>query len=164
MTELKIISVVKFNDGEAFVLNRELEMKYNMIGSAIVGKDGPMCSCLAYEYPSAGWKAFAGREFDIALEDGSVIKCNGQYWDSWTTAALKEVGENVSRVTIGTKESLKNCYVYSGCYGIPNEIAKLRAAYAGPVFDYWDYDKILKGRIRLSGLRKYRNERRKQLN
>jgi hypothetical protein len=153
---IKIIAVVKFNDGEAFVLDHAPELKYNMVARSIVGKALPFCRCYFYEAPGYKSYAFAGAKFDITLEDGTVVHCFGQYWDGWTKAALQDIGGSVERVTISTNDELKKCYVYYGMYGIPAGIKELRTAYKGPVFDYWDYEKILHGKMSLHGLRKYK--------
>ena len=79
MRKNKIIAVVKFNSKEAFVLRRRPLLKYNRYGNVIIGTDGLFFTCYYYSPPSERFQAFAGRKFDLTMEDGEVIHCNGQW-------------------------------------------------------------------------------------
>ena len=41
-------------------------------------------------------------------------------------------------------EELKKCYVFSGCYCDADKLEKLKSEYYGPIYQYWDYEKIIK--------------------
>lgn len=142
----KIIAVVKFNDHEAYVLEKPINLKYTKyFNHTIVGTDGIFLSCYCYDSPSPNWKAFAGREFDIQLTDGTIEHCNGQWWDGITSTAKSVINEEIIGVTADDAESLKKCYVFTGYYGIKKEIEKIRAEYNGKIFEYREYEKVLKG-------------------
>lgn len=141
----KIIAVVKFNEGEAYVLNHAPVFKYKKQNNVIVGTDGVFASCYFNDPSSRNFEAFGGRKFDIELENGEVEHCHGQWWDGIKPEAIKMLGTyELVHVTYGTKDHLKKCYVFYGCTGIKNEIEKLRKQYHGKVYDYWEYEKIMR--------------------
>lgn len=89
---MKIIDIVKFNAGYAFVLDESPTMVYheemvkdNYTGrmkKMLVGKnDAGMMDFFTYgnELPYA--KAFAGREFEILMGDGSKRTIKDVWWD-----------------------------------------------------------------------------------
>jgi hypothetical protein len=48
-------------------------------------------------------------------------------------------------VTVGDVASLKKCYVMGGgCFMSPGDFEALRATYTGPVYPYYEYEKIIK--------------------
>jgi len=139
----KIIAVVKFNSGEAFVMKNPIKLEYTKYGSdTIIGTNGYILQCYGYsrEYD----KAFAGTEFDLKLVDGTTEHCNGQWWDSITKRAREEIDGNIISVTANNIERLKKCYVFNGYCGTEKEIEKLRSEYQGKVYEYYEYEKIIK--------------------
>lgn len=142
--QYKVLAVVKVNDTEALVLDRLPAFKYGLSNGCITGKDGLFADCLYYEAPFGRFKAFAGREFKIKLEDGSIIECNGQYWDGVKKDHIEVLGFVPSRVTINSLDSLKKCFVFTGTYANPELFQKLRNTYDGKVWEYWEYDKHIK--------------------
>lgn len=147
----KIIAVVKFNNGEAFVLEKKPELKYTKYGNVIIGTNSCFLSCYYYEKPIfpinpnwSGWQAFGGRKFDLHLTDGTVEHCFGQWWGGITEKTKRIIGEDIIDVTVNDVENLKKCYVFSGYTGIKKEIEKLRAEYTGNIYEYKEYEKILK--------------------
>ncbi len=156
----KIEAVVEFNDGESLVLNKYPELRYERNGNMLIGIDdhGAFAGCYKYDEPSEHFQAFGGREFDIPMMDGSVIKANGQWWDypslSFSVSATgasnfwREVlGGDMVCVTIETKIGLKNCYVFHGGFWMDKEeFKKLRQAYTGKVYGYEEYQEILKNK------------------
>ena len=73
MDNFRILAVVKFNNGEALVLDRKLELVYTKYGNkTIVGTDGIFYQCY-YHDCRGGMNAFAGREFDLTMEDGEIV-------------------------------------------------------------------------------------------
>ncbi|MDA3939623.1 MAG: hypothetical protein PF693_09970 [Spirochaetia bacterium] len=140
---IKIEAIVKFNQGEAFVLNRNPAFLYEKRGKFLFASDGPFFN--VYEY---GWMgmtgAFAGREFYIPMIDGGYVKATGQYWDAGSSVIAEEFGIKLAHVTFQTKEELKKCYVFTGT-NIDLEWVKIeRMKYKGCVYPYSDYEKIVK--------------------
>lgn len=162
---MKVIAVVKFNSGEALVLDESPKLSYVKESDVIVGTDGTFCSCYFYETPGARWQAFAGRKFDIELANGEIEHCHGQWWDGVKARAVEILGTRPIHVTANSIDRLKDCYVFYGYTAIPSSYQALRAAYKGVVWEYYDYERTIttnpyrkaKG---LTWLRKYRNQRR----
>jgi len=147
MTEIdkiKIVGVVKFNKGEAFVLNHMPELEYTRYGSTIIGTDGTFHVCYVLQYTKYS-KAFGGREFDLTMKDGEVVHCKGQWWSSISNIFL-ELYPGTVPVTYGTIEELKKCYVFTGFRATRSKIETLRAAYKGLVYGYDEYRKMLNER------------------
>lgn len=141
---MRILAVVKMNDSEAFVLDESPGLLYTKLNArTIVGTDGVFCDCLVYERPSQHFKAFGGREFTLKLTDGTKEHCNGQWWSGVSQDARDVLGD-VGGVAACGIDALRRCYVFSGFTVIVQELKKLRAAYAGPVYDYWEFEKMLK--------------------
>ncbi|MEL4885691.1 hypothetical protein N6P31_01175 [Pectobacterium betavasculorum] len=135
---LSVVAVVSMNGGEALVLNRRLELVYEkMPNGDYVGEDGPFKDLLYYQHGSGAFKAFAGRELTLKMKDGTLNKIK----DHWWSGSLK----GTQSVVVGDVESLKKCYVFSGgCSTGKEEYEALRSTYTGPVYPYWDYEKIIK--------------------
>ncbi|UWQ30219.1 hypothetical protein [Leisingera sp. M523] len=131
----KIEAVVKFNRGEAFVLNREPKFIYEFQGKDLIARDGPFVDFLQYEAPRGRFKAFAGRELPLPMKDGSSTLAKGQYWSAHLPG--------MSSITYNTKEKLLKCYVYFGCMGDPEALKALRDAYTGDVYPYYAYEAVI---------------------
>lgn len=144
----EVEAIVKFNDGVAYVLDKPVEFTYYKEGGLIIGIDDT-CTFIQtyyYETPSYGFKAFGGREFDIVLENGDVIHCNGQWWDGGAQKAEELLGEELVHATYNDLENLKECYVFYGCVAVASNLAKLRDTYHGEIQGYWSYEAELKGK------------------
>ena len=140
----KIIAVVKFNDHEAFVMKNPIELEYTKYGKdTIVGSDGCFLSCYGKKIDFYS-KAFAGRKFDLELTDGTIEHCSGQWWDSITKRAREAIDDNIIHVTAKDIDGLKKCYVFNGYSGLEKEVKKLRSQYSGKIYEYWEYEKIIK--------------------
>lgn len=50
-------------------------------GAWLEAHDSGFFSFFKYDRPSKAFQAFAGREFEIPMTDGSAIKAVGQWWD-----------------------------------------------------------------------------------
>lgn len=134
---LSVVAVVLVNQKEALVLNRPLALTYERVGNDYIGSDGPFRDLLYYERGGGRFVAFAGRELALLMKDGTIQEVK----DHWWSGSLK----GRVPVTIGDVKSLTDCYVfYGGCCAEPGALAELRAAYTGPVYEYWDYEKVLK--------------------
>jgi hypothetical protein len=145
--DMKVIALVNMNGGKALVFDKEDEMIYKRNGNIIYGFNGFKYNC--YEY-QGGSQAFAGREFDIELDDGEVVKCKGDWWH----AGVNRVSEleNVSLINIASEciESLKKCYVFCGGEMDSKKYQEAINNPDLPVYDYWDYEKVIK----FDGMRK----------
>ena len=135
-TPLSVVAVVKFNNGEALVLNRPLQLKYERVGNDYIGSDGPFRDALIYSRGSGRFVAFAGRELTIPMKDGSTQKLK----DHWWSGSI----DGYKHVTCSATESLKRCYVFSGALCAPQALATLRSTYQGCVYPYRDYEKVIK--------------------
>lgn len=144
MEELKIEAIVKFNTGYAYVFNRNPDYKYQAEGNILWAKDGPFYSCYKYETPSGRFQAFAGRKFELNMIDGTVTKCNGQWWDGGLGELIDKLKLDLIDLTMQTREELKKCYVFFGTSCDHNELEKLKSKYYGVVYEYWDYEKVIK--------------------
>ncbi|OKP91880.1 hypothetical protein A3844_01845 [Paenibacillus helianthi] len=144
----QIEAIVTFNDGIAYVMSNPVEFTYYKEGNLIIGLDETctFVSCYYYSRPTLGFEAFGGREFDITLENGEVIHCNGQWWDGGYLKAEELLGETLVSVTYKDIEALKDCYVFYGCTAIANSLNKLRETSDSAVKGYWAYEAQLKGR------------------
>lgn len=171
----KIIAVVTFNQGEAFVLDTDPDFKYTKYGNdTIIGTDGVFYQFYKYERCYPNWEAFGGRKFDLPLTNGEVEHCYGQWWDGISKTAIDILGINdtdkkVVSATAQDIEKLKKCYVFIGYRGLSDKIKELRKTYAGIVYNYWDYEKMIKGRklspvsLRLLKNKTMRNRRSRKL-
>lgn len=139
---MKILAVVKFNSGVALVLDTPLNKKYTKYGNTIIGVDDIFHTSYVYGACSDGWKAFAGRKFDISLTDGTIEHCHGQWWDGISETTNKMI-PNLISVTACDIGSLKKCYVFNSHYANRDEFRKLLATYNGRIYDYFEYDAII---------------------
>ena len=159
---MKIIAVVKFNEGEALVFDEMPDPIYTKYGNdTIIGKSGSFYTCYGYNEPSRWSKAFGGREFNIKLSDGTIEHCSGQWWDLVTGVAKKELhidGDEriLVRVTANDIKSLSNCYVYYGLYAIGSEVSEMRKQYNGRVYEYYEFENEVIRPIRKSDEDEYR--------
>lgn len=166
---MKILAVVKFNDGEAFVLDETPKLIYTKHdANTIIGTDGTFYNFYSHQHDKYA-KAFAGRKFTLPLDTGEVVECSGQWWDGITQTAIDVLGINktdkrIIYATAASLDDLKKCYVFYGYKALPEPIAALRKTYTGPVWEYWDYQCIVRGKkIPKKRLRKMRNILNKRL-
>lgn len=141
--DIKIEAIVKFNDHHAYVLNRMPSFKYEKHGSYLYASDGPFFSSYEYRPPSNAFQAFAGREFDLQMLDGTATKCKGQYWDCGNSWANELLGIQIVDVTIKTIKQLKECYVFYGSSMQKEVLEKLISEYDGVIYEYRDYEMVI---------------------
>ena len=150
MDKIKIIAEVKCNDGLAYVLNRKVKFTYDKIDwKTIIGKDE---GALQFYYWDGrvglfGCKAFGGREFTLKLSDGTEERCCGQWWDGMnkTSAKLYDY-KDLEYFSFSTIDELRKCYVYTLCMCTKQWLESIKAKYQGKVYDYWEYEKIIKNK------------------
>lgn len=141
-----IEAVVKFNNGEALVLNEHPEIKYEKQFPYLFGIDqhGVFVNAYKYDPPTPGFEAFAGREINIPMADGTVTKATGQWWAGGINELEKALGSKIIPVTINIMEDLKKCYVFYGLKADKQEYEKLRSSYKGKIYGYWEYEAFIK--------------------
>ena len=140
---IKILAIVQFNKGEAYVLNHSPEYVYERDGNILWAHDTGFYSVYAYDRPSERWQAFAGRKFDLPLKDGGVEHCHGQWWDGGQAKLSEKLGITLESVTIETISGLQKCYVFCGSSIESEYREKLRTEYTGCVYPYYEYEKII---------------------
>ncbi len=141
----EILAMTKFNSGEAMVLKNPINLTYYKFGNnTIIGTDGLFIQTYKYEAPSERFRAFGGREFELTMHDGEVVKCNGQWWDGITQTAIDLIDDEIVHVTANSVDDLSNCYVFYGYRALKSSYEKLRDQYDGFVYEYHDYSHILK--------------------
>ena len=142
---MKIEALVEMNGGLAIVLDKPVSLIYKRIGyHTIYGTNGLFYTCYGYSEPTKAFQAFAGREFDIKLEDGEVVHANGQWWDKNQNIVEKELSIELTHIPVSNIESLRNCYVFTGYEADKDKIYNFIGSYDGPIYGYDEYDKILK--------------------
>lgn len=113
---MKIVEMVKSSPRIWLVFDELPEkLTYERHGALLIGSDdqGVFYDCLYYQEPHGNMRAFAGREFDLPMKDGSVTHCNGQYWYGRLEEASKVIGEEITEIAASTKEKLRECFVFS---------------------------------------------------
>jgi len=139
--DIKIIDIIhhrnKVNTQEFLVLSRRPIFLYERVGGYLIAEDQGFFNFYGYEPCGPGWKAFAGREFDIPMIDGLIIKASGQWWDS----TPKDYRELVDHTAYGTIEDLNRCNVFCGISIDPEIISNWLAAFTPSN----NYDKYRKG-------------------
>lgn len=110
---MKILEIIKFNDGIGIVVDEMPKLTYEEIGGLLIGSDDANLTfdCLYYDRPTAHFKAFAGREFDLPLKNGGTVHCNGQWWSGKVRECSEKVGITLGDITINCIDKMKDCYV-----------------------------------------------------
>lgn len=134
--DISVVAVVQFNKGEALVLNRPLQFVYERRGMDYIGQDGPFKRLLGYSRGSGRFVAFAGATVSVRMADGTIHHLKDHWWSGHEPGSV--------HATYGDVDSLKKCYVYGGACIMPDDYAALRESYAGCVYPYWDYEKVIK--------------------
>lgn len=93
------------------VLDRYPEFKFKRIQKGyLLAEDNGVFQAYKYGAPSGSFKAFAGRKFNINMEDGSIVEAWGQWWDTGVIGIYEEL----TQVGYSTIDRLKKCYVFTG--------------------------------------------------
>lgn len=112
----KIIDIIKhgnkYSTQTFLVLDEKPNLKYERDGDYLVGEDCGFYNFYQHQKPSKAFKAFCGREFDIPLVDGGVVRATGQWWDY----VHPEYSELVCQLGVGTPEKLSKCNVFWANY------------------------------------------------
>ena len=108
---MKIIKAHKNKDGHLYIMVDSIpKVTYEKVGMSYAGSDKDNCfsDYLKYEHSSGNFKAFAGREFEIELKDGSKVKLKDHWWDS----GMYDNEHEYIGVGLGSVEELQNCFVF----------------------------------------------------
>lgn len=130
-----IVAIVNLNNKEALVLNRKINLVYERIGNAYIGRDGPFSNYLYYVKGEGRFVAFAGAELTLPMKDGTIQKVKNDWWGGTLNGH--------TNVATSSLVELDKYYLFTSRGIDPEELAKLRAAYTGNVFDYQDYRRII---------------------
>lgn len=136
MDAFSVVAVVEMNNGEALVLNRPIRMLYEQVGDDLIGRDGPFVDFLMYARGSGRFVAFAGRELELRMSDGTTRVVKDHWWHSVPPGSVS--------IPVSSEAELSKCYVFCGASVAPADLHELRSAYTGEVFPYWDYEKRLR--------------------
>jgi hypothetical protein len=132
----KIIDVIhhknKYYTQHFLVVDRLPKLLYERKGNLLTAKDGIFGNIYQYEKPGINWEAFAGREFEIPMIDGTAEKAYGQWWDTGL--------EDYTSIGIGTIDSLKNCYVFTSYKVRIKELSQILSGFKNPSNNYYKYD------------------------
>lgn len=119
MPKIKVVDVIHHRNQnytqQMLVLDRMPEFVYEREGNFLIAEDSGFFGFYGYERSGPNWKAFGGDKFDIPLKNGSIIKADGQWWDS----VPSDYSELVISIGIKTIERLEECYVFSYGYVDP---------------------------------------------
>ena len=137
---LIVVAVVKFNAGEALVLNRPLRFVYEKVGNDFVGNDGPFTDFLYYSRGGGSFVAFAGRTLSLQMADGTVCNVKDHWWHGTPKGCVDAI--------IGDVDSLQRCYVFRSGSIQKEAYQAFRDTYTGCVYPYWDYEKIITHQVR----------------
>jgi hypothetical protein len=103
-------------------------------GSFLVAEDDGFFEC--YQEQPGTKDAFAGREFDLSMKDGSAVHAKGQIWYG---GHARNAPYPIVDVGIATLEQLRKCYVF-GAGHVSREKWNAWLAENAPSEDYWKYD------------------------
>lgn len=113
MNAIKIIDIIhhrnKYATQQFVVIDRYPVFRYERKGIWLAAEDSGFFNFYYHQAPDKMFQAFAGREFDIPLADGEVIKANGQWWDGTPV----DYNGLLTHTGIGTVERLSGCNVFS---------------------------------------------------
>lgn len=147
---MKIVAFITSKSNQQFIVVGEpVKLFYTKFDpDTIIGqsKDGLFYAFFKREFvPSKYGQAFAGRTFELPLTDGTIEKCHGQWWDAMSPAAnvLME-GISLCNIGVGSVEALRKCYCYCGYYVDRDRVNEILQETKPPVYEYWEYEKILK--------------------
>lgn len=150
---MKIIDIVRFNHGVAYVVDERPEKVHEKIGVTLmygVDETGTLYRCYEYDSPSERFKAFGGAKFDLKMRHGDATHCYGQWWDGGASKIAAHLGIELVRVTIQTIDRLKDCYVFTADLADKAKFDPLVDAFNAEhpgytIWDYWEYKKHLNG-------------------
>ena len=138
-TRINIVDVINhYHCTQAMiVVDRQPAPIFERRGQLLIGHDSGFYKFYGYETPGPTWEAFGGREFDIPMADGTIIKANGQWWDP---GIPKDYRDLLYSPGVNTIERLAQCHVFSGCLHVDRELLDAWLAANEPSNNYHKYD------------------------
>lgn len=149
MKKIKIIAIIREQDGRyMYVINRDIKYIYTKIDrETIIGEDEGVLQFYKRDasiYPF-GKTAFGGREFTLKLSDGTEEKCNGQWWDDFSNAALELYNiDDIVYFPSATIDDLKKFDLFYCRRCDRRWLEKLEAEYKGKIYTRDEYRNIIK--------------------
>lgn len=149
MEKIKIIAIIREQDGGyMYVINRDIKYIYTKIDrETIIGEDEGVLQFYKRDasiYPF-GKTAFGGREFTLKLSDGTEQKCNGQWWDDFSNAALELYNiDDIVYFPSATIDDLKKFDLFYCRRCDRRWLEKLEAEYKGKIYTRDEYRNIVK--------------------
>lgn len=141
MPPITIVDIIvhrhKYGTQTQVVLDRMPHFVFERRDNFLIGHDAGVFAFYRYEKPGPTWKAFAGREFDIPMMDGSIIHASGQWWDTLPV----EFAELTYSPGYNTVEGLQRCYVFFGGGHFDRELLDTWLIQHEPSNNYHKYDK-----------------------
>lgn len=115
------------------IVDQPVRFVYSRVGPRFNGKHGNFHDFLS----GTGRKgeAFAGREFDINLDDGSTFHCQGDVWSCAPPSDFTPVID----CGLSTLEQLSKCYVFSSGW-VERTTLEAWLAENEPTDDYYKHD------------------------
>ncbi len=102
----------KYGTQVMVVIDKPPEFLYERDGDYLIGEDSGLFNFYKHMNSSNGFKAFAGRKFNINLKNGDVIEASGQWWDSMPDS----YDDLVYNIGISSFCELSECYVFFNRY------------------------------------------------
>lgn len=149
MIEIKIVDVVELwgpygkKPHYCVVVDRKPEYIYRRVGIQLIAEDSGFFQ-LRYIHGPVPGDAFGGAKFDMQLEGGEVLHCEGQVWDGTPWPHMMRGKEPVNlepmiSIGVATLDELRKCYVFMGGNLL---VSKLEAWLKDnkPTYDYYKYD------------------------
>lgn len=149
---MKILEIVKFNDHYAYVVDEDTPLVYHeetvpdkvygkrfmLVGENSIGR----MSFLTFQRHSGRFKAFAGREFQVQMEDGTVRTLKDDWWDGGSSEWAQAHGVRICGLTYRTLDHLVDCCVFCGSYARADKLQALLDEFKSGHPDYtpWEYN------------------------
>jgi len=137
---LEILDVIhhrnRYYTQRFLVLNRRPVFCYERVDGWLIAEDSGFFDFYHYGRPSGGFVAFAGRKFDIPMQDGSTEKAYGQWW----FGTPPDYRELVYGTAYGTPEGLAKCNVFCSI-AVDRDIVDAWLSENTPSNNYFKYKK-----------------------
>lgn len=141
---MKVLAIV----GRDNLVVDEIPSQVNVMSHdkrSILLKRYPLFNVLEKGECSERWRAFAGREFDIELNNGDIEHAYGQWWDLMSDEHRDMLGEDnihppFTRIGVATFEELMNCYVFTVYRISARDYNDLLKSYHGDKYAHYEFE------------------------
>lgn len=135
---MKIIAKVEYNDGHAYVLDKNLDTKYiELENGSLVGFDDTKTFYSYFTYRRFDKGAFGGREFAVEMVDGSIKKLKDNWWSGGDKYIEKYFNDNniqLQTISAESRENLIDCYEFCGYDVDIKKFKKLEKNYTNKIY------------------------------